>query len=198
MLASGLIDAGVRRMRRWALLGVCALTTAGGAAAIEYDHHSWRRVDTDYGHLWVDAGDLDRQAGAARNMRSLTVLSPWPNDHTPHVGEGVAWTVSEITFSCNDGGVMELTRHYAADGRFMADRDLPEEIIDLRSPLGVLFQAACEGAPIREGVRLGSVREVIAHEQAGDGPAEFTGASDDSRTDQPESETQPVEKTPGT
>jgi len=154
-------------MCRTALALLVGLFAAGPAAAQEYGHHVWRRIETgpDGGRLWVDAGDADR-LHHGRGLRAATVLWPHPYDYVPHVGSGVAYSVSEYVYSCADRTMMELPRYYADDGRFMADRDLPEEDADPDSPLARLFEAACRGEPAPDGPEVTAIDDVRALEAA--------------------------------
>ena len=148
-------------MKRMALALIAALALAAPAAAQEYGHHAWRRIDTgpDGQHLWVDAGDADR-LHHGRGLRAATILWPHPYDYVPHVGAGVAYSISEYVYSCATKTWMELPRYYGDDGRLMADRDLEEEDADPDSPVTRLFEAACRGEPAPDGEEITLIDEV--------------------------------------
>jgi len=147
-------------MKRLLMLAAC-LAAAGPAMAGDYDERPWRKVETGRGDLWIDAEDaenLDRGEGRPRGR--LTVLS------LRATGRAV-YTVSEIAFTCDAGGSQALERGYGPRGELVSERDRPEVEVDPDSALGMLFQAACDGAPLRNDVELGSIREVMAYEASG-------------------------------
>ena len=151
-------------MKRLILLAAC-LAAATPAAAGDYDQRPWRRLETGYGDLWVEASDAER-LGRGGGRGRITVLSLSP-------GGRARYTVSEIAFAC-DGGAQALERGYDARGELVSERDRPEVEVDPDSPIGMLMQAVCDGAPLRDDLELGSIREVLAFEASGSaGPSDW-------------------------
>lgn len=150
------------------LLGAfVALAIAAPALAQADDEGPWRRLDIGRDGLWVWAGDADRFTGERPGRATVRVLWPRPQAWARSGGRRVRYIVSEFNFACREGGVQELRRTYADRGALLAEKDLAEVEVDPDTPVGLLFQAACEGASFPDDMELGSVREVLDYEADG-------------------------------